>query len=85
MLQVRVRDKHQITLPASLARAASIGVNDVLDVQYKEGIITLLTQRATVKKRPSLMDLAGSLKGVYGRDAKEIQAYIANERKSWER
>jgi len=85
MLKVRVRNKHQITLPASVVRAANIGTNDMLDVSYQNGAITLLTQRVAEKKRPSLMDLAGSLKGVYGRNTEEIDAYIANERKSWER
>jgi bifunctional DNA-binding transcriptional regulator/antitoxin component of YhaV-PrlF toxin-antitoxin module len=86
MLQVRVRDKHQITLPAAVVRAANIGTNDVLDVSYQEGAITLTTRRAAVKKRPSLLELAGSLKGAsYWRNAEEINAYIANERKSWER
>ncbi|MDR0273785.1 MAG: AbrB/MazE/SpoVT family DNA-binding domain-containing protein [Burkholderiaceae bacterium] len=85
-VRVRVRNKHQITLPASVVRAASIGVNDVLDVSCKDGVITLLTQRMAEKKRPSLMDLAGSLKDSgYWRNAEEIHAYIAGERKSWER
>jgi len=86
MLKVRVRDKHQITLPASIVRAASIGPNDVLDVSYQNGAITLLTQRVAEKKRPSLMELAGCLKNRgYWRNAEEIHAYIAGERKSWER
>ncbi|MCL1962140.1 MAG: AbrB/MazE/SpoVT family DNA-binding domain-containing protein [Desulfovibrionaceae bacterium] len=85
MLQVRVRSKHQITLPASVVRVAGIGLNDALDVSCKDGVITLTTQHAAAKKRPSLMDLAGSAKGLYGRTTEERQAYLANERKSWER
>ena len=85
MLKVRVRDKHQITLPASIVRAASIGPNDMLDVSYQNGAITLLTQRVAGEKRRSLMDLAGSTKGLYGRTTEERDAYLANERKSWER
>jgi bifunctional DNA-binding transcriptional regulator/antitoxin component of YhaV-PrlF toxin-antitoxin module len=85
MHQVRVRDRHQITLPASIARAANINPNDVLSVSYKEGVVTLLTQSVVAKKRPSLMDFAGSANGLYGRTTEEIDAYIANERKSWER
>ena len=83
--QVRVRNKHQITLPASVARAASISVNDVLSVDYRNGIITLTTQRTPAKKRPSLMEFAGCAKGLYGRTPKEIESYVANERASWER
>jgi bifunctional DNA-binding transcriptional regulator/antitoxin component of YhaV-PrlF toxin-antitoxin module len=84
--QVRVREKHQITLPASVARAANINVNDVLNVtSHGDGTVVLSTQRETVKKRPSLMELAGSTPGLYGDSAEEIHAYIANERASWER
>jgi len=47
--------------------------------------ITLATQHAAAKKRPSLMELAGSARGLYGRTTEERQAYLAGERKSWER
>jgi bifunctional DNA-binding transcriptional regulator/antitoxin component of YhaV-PrlF toxin-antitoxin module len=85
MPQVRVRDKHQITLPAIVARAANISVDDVLEVNYRDGAIILMTQHAKEKKRPSLMEFAGSMKGTYGRTTEERQAYLAEERKSWER
>jgi bifunctional DNA-binding transcriptional regulator/antitoxin component of YhaV-PrlF toxin-antitoxin module len=83
--QVRVKTKHQITLPAAIARVAGIGVNDILSVDYRDGVVSLITQNAPANKRRSLMDLAGSTPGLYGNTAEEIQAYTANERKSWER
>jgi bifunctional DNA-binding transcriptional regulator/antitoxin component of YhaV-PrlF toxin-antitoxin module len=85
MPQVRVRDKHQITLPANVVRAANIGFNDVLDVSYKDGVITLATERVMKAKKPSLMALAGSTKGLYGKTTAEREQYTANERASWER
>ena len=85
MTQVRVRDKHQITLPATVARAANIAPNDVLDVSYKDGVITLITDRVMKAKKPSLMALAGSTKGLYGTTTAEREQYTTNERSSWER
>jgi bifunctional DNA-binding transcriptional regulator/antitoxin component of YhaV-PrlF toxin-antitoxin module len=84
-VRVRVRDKHQITLPASVVRAANVGVNDVLEVSCKDGAIVLSAPRVKEKKRPCLMDLAGSTKGLYGNTTEERQAWLAGERKSWER
>jgi bifunctional DNA-binding transcriptional regulator/antitoxin component of YhaV-PrlF toxin-antitoxin module len=83
--QVRVKDKRQITLPAAVAQAAGINVNDVLGVSYKDGVVSLITQRAAQKRRPSLLELAGSTRGLYGRTTEERQAYIASERASWQR
>lgn len=84
MPQVRVRDKHQITLPAEVMRAAKIGMNDTLSVLYKDGVIMLITQKAQPKK-PSLMALAGSTKGLYGATTEERKQYLITERESWER
>lgn len=84
-LQVRMRDRHQITLPASVVRSANIGANALLNVSVQGGTITLTTQQGAQKKRRSLMELAGCAKGLYGRTPEEIEAYVANERASWER
>ena len=81
--QVRVREKHQITLPASVARAANIHPNDVLEVTLTSSGITLTTKR-TERKVRSLMGLMGSMKGVYGKNDQELENYIKEERASWE-
>ena len=83
--QVRVRNKHQITLPAEVVRAAQIGMNDILSVEYKDGVITLITQKVVQEKKRSLMALAGSTKGLYGANTEEREEYTRNERNSWER
>ena len=85
MPQVRVRDKCQITLPSAVVRAANIGKDDVLDVTYKDGVITLITQRSLAQMKPSLMALAGSTTGLYGKDTQARQQYVTNERASWTR
>ena len=85
MPQVRVRAKHQITLPAAVIKAANIGFNEVLDVSYKDGVITLMTERVMKAKKPSLTALAGSTKGLYGKTTAEREKNTANERASWER
>ncbi len=85
MTQVTVREKHQITLPISIVRAAHIHPNDVLAVEYSNGVITLATVGKASTKRKSLMAYAGSAKGIYGKNAEEVRNYLNNERESWEK
>lgn len=82
MPQVRVSDKYQITLPSSIVRAAHLQPGDVLDVNYRNGLITF-TVKSTSKKRRSIMDYIGITNGVYGTTANEVDAYISSERESW--
>jgi hypothetical protein len=84
MPQVRVREKHQVTLPMSIVRGADIHENDLLDVAYKNGVITLSVTKAAAPKR-SLMDFVGITQGLYGKDAKQVADYLDAERDSWER
>lgn len=84
MLQIRVRDKHQITLPMAIVRGAGISESDLLDVQFKNGVITLTPCKSAPSKK-SLMDFVGITPGLYGKDAAEVAQYLANERDSWER
>ncbi len=84
MTQVRVREKHQVTLPMSIIREANISQNDVLEVAYRDGIITMSTHKAMPAKR-DLMDFVGCCAGLYGKNRKAVDDYIDNERDSWER
>lgn len=84
MPQVRVREKHQVTLPMAIVRGANIHENDLLEVSYKNGVITLTTQQAAAPKR-SLMDFVGITQGLYGKNAKQVAQYLDDERNSWER
>ncbi|MDO5625833.1 MAG: AbrB/MazE/SpoVT family DNA-binding domain-containing protein [Pseudomonadota bacterium] len=85
MPQVTVREKHQITLPMAIVRAADIQPNDVLLVEHSNGVITLTTANAARPQRKSLMDYAGIAKGLHGRNADEVHAYLHKERASWDR
>ena len=84
MPQVRIREKHQITLPMSIVRGADIRENDMLDVAYKNGVITLSVKKVDAKKR-SLMDFVGAARGVYGQDAAQVAQYLDSERDTWDR
>ena len=84
MTQVRVRDKHQVTLPMAVARSAGIRENDMLEVGFKNGVITLATKKAAAPQR-SLMDFVGITQGLYGKDARQVAQYLDAERDSWER
>lgn len=85
MSKVRVRPKHQITLPARIVREAGIGTDDLLDVTYTDGTITLMTSSGSRKARKALMDYAGIARGVWGETAREIDRDLRKERDSWER
>jgi bifunctional DNA-binding transcriptional regulator/antitoxin component of YhaV-PrlF toxin-antitoxin module len=85
MPQVRVRDKHQITIPSAIVKAAQIRENDTLFVEYKCGVITLMTAQNAPHPRKSIMDYAGIANGLYGQSATEVNAYLHDERASWSR
>jgi hypothetical protein len=84
MAQIRLRDRNQLTLPAAIAAAAKLRPDDSLDVSFVNGVITLIpVQRAA--NRSSIIDFVGSGKGIWGNSAQEIDAYVRQERDSWER
>ena len=84
MPQIRMRERNQLTLPASIANAANIAPNDALDVTYVNGVITIVRAEPTTKKR-SIHDFVGIGNGMWGKSAKEIDTHIRAERDSWER
>ena len=84
MPQVRIRERNQITLPATITSAAKLSPNDALEVNFINGVITLVPVLIQTKRR-SIMDYVGSGKGIWGKTAEEIDAHIRSERDSWER
>lgn len=84
MPTVRVRDKHQITLPRAIAEAANVTVDDTLTVEYTNGVITLAPAKSK-KSRVTAQDFLGALRGSYGHTVAEIDANLRSERNSWER
>ena len=84
MSQVRVRPKHQITIPARIARAAGIKPDDVLDVGYANGVVTLAPAGRSARATP-LLAYAGIARGGWGAGNAEIEAALAADRAAWER
>ncbi len=84
MSQIRVRPKHQITIPARIARAAGIRPDDVLEVAYANGVVTLAPAGRKARATP-LLAYAGIAHGLWGASAAEIEAALTADRAAWER
>ena len=84
MSQVRVRLKHQITIPIRIAEAAQIKPDDILEVAYANGIVTLVPVNRK-KRSQSAMAYAGIARGLWGQTTAEIEADLNSNRDSWER
>ena len=84
MAQIRVRPKHQITIPARIARMAGIKVGDCLEVGYTNGVVTLSPSGHSVQPK-SLMAYAGIAHGAWGQTLEDFERALTSERASWER
>jgi AbrB family looped-hinge helix DNA binding protein len=84
MPNVRVRPKHQITIPARIAQAANIRPDDILDISYANGVVILVPMKRKDRKR-SVMDYAGIARGLWGDSTAEIDEGLKNDRGSWDR
>jgi len=84
MSQVRVRLKHQITIPSRIAEAAHIKPNDMLEVAYTNGVVTLVPV-SRKERKGSAMTYAGIARGLWGQTTAEIDADLNSDRDSWER
>ena len=84
MPEIRMRPKHQVTLPASLVRQANIKLDDKLAVSYVNGSI-ILTPSAAGKNQTDVMAFAGIASGVWGHTAKEIDQTLDSMKSGWER
>jgi len=84
MSQVRVRPKHQITLPSRIVAAAHLKPDDVLEVAYANGVVTLVPV-SRKERTVSVMAYAGIARGIWGQTTKEIDAGLNSDCESWER
>lgn len=84
MAQVRVRNKHQITIPARIAESANIKQDDMLEVAYNNGVVTLIPV-SRKKRKESAMAYAVIAQGIWGKTTFEIDTEQQNSRDSWER
>jgi len=81
MSQVRVRQKHQITLPANIVQDAHIIPNDTLEVAFVNGVITLTPKKRHAPKN-AVMAFAGVAKGVWGETPEAVEATLTSQRES---
>ena len=76
VVEVQLRDRNQITMPAEAVEA--------LDVRPGARLLMRInTERHTATVRPLRESYAGVAGTVYGRTAQEIATYIKRERGAW--
>lgn len=77
MPAIRIRPKHQVTLPASIVRQAQLALDDQLEVSFTNGVIVLTPHpKASTAPPFDLMAYAGIGKGMWGNTADEVNQYI---------
>ena len=85
MPEIRMRPKHQITLPASVVRAANLKADDRLNVDFVNGAIIIRLKSDQCSPQSDLMAFAGIGAGLWGSTKEETNASIRNLRDSWKR
>ena len=95
MLHTMLKDKGQITLPAEVRKKLNASKGDIFSVRVEGGQVVLTLQKLVdavpnelgidekYKSKP-VTDFFGSMPGHFG-TAEEIDAYIREERDSWDR
>jgi len=81
MPEIRMRPKHQVTLPASIVREASIKPDDRLSVTFVNGNIIITPVRTETKD--DVMSYAGIFRGAWGDTPEKVEATIHNLRNEW--
>ena len=91
MPYVRVKQKHQVTIPLEIRKKINLHEGDTLEAKEMDGVIILTPQIITSRtkegikeKKSSLLSLMGVNKdsGLY-KDAKDADNYIDNLRNEW--
>ncbi len=80
MPEIRMRRKHQVTLPASIVRQAGIKPDDMLTVTFMNGAIFIKPKIADAGPQEDLMSYAGIGRGLWGNTPEEIKASIRSLR-----
>ncbi len=72
--------QNQITIPQTIRKALNIGAGDMVTWIVEKG-------KAIVYPKPKNWTeyTCGIAKGTYGKNRKEVEAYLENERNSWEK
>lgn len=84
MPEIRMRPKHQVTLPASIVRAANLQLDDRLEVSYVNGSIIISPQKSN-NKPVDVMAFAGVGRGLWGETPEAVTKNVKKLRNDWER
>ncbi len=84
MPEIRMRPKHQITLPASVVREAKIKLDDRLTVTYLNGSI-IITPKLDAEAQDDILSFAGIGRGLWGSTPQAVDATLADMKNAWER
>jgi bifunctional DNA-binding transcriptional regulator/antitoxin component of YhaV-PrlF toxin-antitoxin module len=76
MAEIRMRRKHQVTLPASIVRLAGIEPEDMLTVTFTNGAIVIKPKTKATELQDDVMSYAGIGRGVWGASNEEVVANI---------
>lgn len=76
MAEIRMRRKHQVTLPASIVRLAGIEPEDMLTVTFTNGVIVIKPKTKATVLQDDVMSYAGTGRGVWGTSSEEVLANI---------
>ena len=85
MPEIRMRPKHQITLPASIVRAAKLKTDDRMTVDFINGVIIIDVKPDQASTKSDLMSFAGIGQELWGSTPEEINNNIRSLRDSWNR
>lgn len=87
MTHIKIKQKYQVTIPASLRKRLELQEGDVLEAREQGGEILLVPQVVVSIKRPadskSLSAYVGSARGLLS-SVREIDELISHERRQWE-
>ncbi|NTW68749.1 MAG: AbrB/MazE/SpoVT family DNA-binding domain-containing protein [Chlorobiaceae bacterium] len=83
MEQIRVRKRLQITIPWRIAELAHIKPDDMLEVSFNNGVVTLIPVSRKIRN-DSPMTYAGIARGIWGKTTQEIEAEHQKAHESWQ-
>ena len=89
MALVKMKDKGQVTIPASVRGLIDAATGDVFDVVVRDGNIVFMPQTVTARQaKPSRKGIdigpwIGSGKGMF-RSVDEIDAFVRSGRDAWD-
>jgi bifunctional DNA-binding transcriptional regulator/antitoxin component of YhaV-PrlF toxin-antitoxin module len=84
MAEIRMRPKHQVTLPASIVRAANLQLDDKLEVSYINGNIIISPKKPSIQP-VDVMAFAGIGRGLWGATPDVVESHVKKLRDDWER